>query len=355
MVENCLGTLKICGGNETHKALSGDSGGPMLINRNDQWYQIGVSVKGGRYDERTRVSSFCNFIEEVTNNETQCESIFSAQNNTQMMPIKHFEPIYKGQETPSKLFDFVIPLYNYYYQQCCTATVISKRHLLTSGWCVYHNVESERLTNNSTYRLIYGNFFPDFRLKNVHLSFIEPVNVTGYFPFNYRWTGEHNLAVIEFTEGTDFGIEPVTLAKDYLQVYLEPLIVAGYGKYEFKDNMHIDGTPPKLRHTNAPFHIDTYTDINAILENKFFTQDEGGPALVERNGKFYQAAVNFYYGTANGYRVIVSSHCKFIEEVTKNEVKCESVAPIYEQPFESTTKNQEEDKISVNQKSPSDA
>uniref|UniRef100_A0AC34G8N4 Peptidase S1 domain-containing protein n=1 Tax=Panagrolaimus sp. ES5 TaxID=591445 RepID=A0AC34G8N4_9BILA len=258
-------TLKICGGNETHKALSGDSGGPMLIYRNDKWYQIGVSAETGDYDTRTRISAYCNFIEEVTKNDVQCESIFPEnKNNNKMLTIKYFEPIYKGQETPSKMFDFVIPLYSYHYQHGCTATVISKRHLLTSGYCVYVNDETERVTNYSNFRSVYAKFFPDFRSKNVHLSFVEPVNVTAYFSLNYKWPWDHNLAIIEFPDGTDFGIEPLTLGKDYFQVYLdnETFIVAGYGKYEFKNSMHtIAGASPILRHTNARFQSDRYTDI----------------------------------------------------------------------------------------------
>uniref|UniRef100_A0A914Y488 Peptidase S1 domain-containing protein n=1 Tax=Panagrolaimus superbus TaxID=310955 RepID=A0A914Y488_9BILA len=49
MVEHCFGQLKICGGNVTHRAMIGDSGGPMMIHRNNQWYEIGVSAKTGNY------------------------------------------------------------------------------------------------------------------------------------------------------------------------------------------------------------------------------------------------------------------------------------------------------------------
>uniref|UniRef100_A0A914PWM1 Peptidase S1 domain-containing protein n=1 Tax=Panagrolaimus davidi TaxID=227884 RepID=A0A914PWM1_9BILA len=49
MIEDCFSTFVICGGNETSCALPGDSGGPMLIYRNNQWYQIGVSALSGAY------------------------------------------------------------------------------------------------------------------------------------------------------------------------------------------------------------------------------------------------------------------------------------------------------------------
>uniref|UniRef100_A0AC34G3U3 Peptidase S1 domain-containing protein n=1 Tax=Panagrolaimus sp. ES5 TaxID=591445 RepID=A0AC34G3U3_9BILA len=367
MINDCFGTLEICGGNSNQHALPGDSGGPMLIQRNNQWYQIGVCSSHSNYDFRTRVSSYCNFIEEVTKNEVKCESIFL---ESQILPLKHFEPIYNGQETPLKLFDFVIPFYNCYFSDGCTATVISKRHLLTSADCVYQEwlINFCQITDYSSYKSIHCVFFPDFRSKNVATPLKYPERVFAYFPLNYKWPYYHNLAVIEFPEGTDFGVKPVTLAKDYIQTYLEneTLIVAGYGKHERDQNI-----PPLLHHSNASYKL--YEPGLKIyhFENITFTQDNGGPTLIERNGKFYQIFVNYFLGTPSGilqniylnqdeggptliekngklYQVYVnyfngaagvslSRECNFIEEVTKNEVKCESVAPIYEKPFESTT------------------
>uniref|UniRef100_A0AC34GEE4 Peptidase S1 domain-containing protein n=1 Tax=Panagrolaimus sp. ES5 TaxID=591445 RepID=A0AC34GEE4_9BILA len=152
------------------------------------------------------------------------------------MPIKQFPPIYKGQETPLELFDFVIPLYNYYYHIGCTGTVISSRHLLTSAWCVYQKsrTKDSQLTEYSSYKSLHGKFYPDFRSKNVQSNIVQPVNAIAYFPSNYKRPWKHNFAVIEFPEGTDFGVEPVTLANDYIKVFFEDLIVAGFGKYEFK-------------------------------------------------------------------------------------------------------------------------
>uniref|UniRef100_A0AC34FRX5 Peptidase S1 domain-containing protein n=1 Tax=Panagrolaimus sp. ES5 TaxID=591445 RepID=A0AC34FRX5_9BILA len=277
MIDNCYGTLKICGGNKTYHGLPGDSGGPMIIQRNNQWYQIGVSSTHHDYDSRTRVSSY--------------------------------------------------------------STVISPRHLLTSANCVYQHGQKSinqkiQLAEYSSFKSIHGQFYPDFRSKNVQSNIVKPVNVTAYFDVKYKSTMFHNLAIIEFPEGTNFGVEPVTLAKDYVQKYLEneTLIVAGYGKYKMKKNM-----PLVLQHSNASYKLhgpglDVYNS-----NNKTFTQDDGGPTLIERNGKFYQIFVNYFLGTPKGSRTSVSAHCDFIEKVTKNEVKCESVAPIYEKPLESTT------------------
>uniref|UniRef100_A0A914Z6G6 Peptidase S1 domain-containing protein n=1 Tax=Panagrolaimus superbus TaxID=310955 RepID=A0A914Z6G6_9BILA len=254
-------------------------------------------------DFRARISSYCNFIEEVTKNEAKCESIFP--NNNHNITPKQFPPLYKGQETPIKLFDFVIPFYSYYFGHECTATVISKRYLLTSAFCVHQTNEESRLTQFSTYKTISGNFFPDFRSKSgIHSNIVEPVNVTAYIPLNYDWPWRHNLAVVEFPEGTDFGVEPITLAKDYIQIYLDYAIIAEYGKYEIKTNISLT---------------------------------EGSATLIEKNGKFYQFAVNYLHGTPDGAAANVAGDCNFIQEVTKNEVICESTAPIYEMPFESTT------------------
>uniref|UniRef100_A0A914NZP7 Peptidase S1 domain-containing protein n=1 Tax=Panagrolaimus davidi TaxID=227884 RepID=A0A914NZP7_9BILA len=313
MVNNCYGTLKICGGNVTHRALRGDSGGPMVIYRNNQWYQIGVSAATSPYDKRTRISSFCNFIEEVTKNEVKCESIFPERNNIKL-PIKTFAPIYKGQSTPIKLFNFVVPLYNYYYNKGCTATVISKRHLLTSAFCVYRNWhirESKVLNFTESSKTFTGKFFPDFRTKiAVQSNFKnEPVNVIAYFPLKYVSPWDHNIAVIEYPKNTDFGIEPVTLAKNFIPIYLDnsSFVLAGFGLANIKKN------DEKL----------TY---------------EGGPILYEKNGKFYQIAVYSCLGTPNGSRTSVTRECEFIEKVTKNEVKCESVEPIYIYPTTTTKK-----------------
>uniref|UniRef100_A0AC34FY95 Peptidase S1 domain-containing protein n=1 Tax=Panagrolaimus sp. ES5 TaxID=591445 RepID=A0AC34FY95_9BILA len=324
LMEKCYGTLRICGGNKTHRAFYGDSGGPMLINRNNQWYQIGVSSGSGLWDYRTRVSSYCNFIEEVTKNEVKCVSIFLEI--THETPAQ-FPPFYKGHATPAKIFDFLIPFYSYDFGNECTATVISKRYLLTSAFCVFQNgpTEYSKLPGFSNYEIASANFFPDFRSKNIKSKITEPVNIIAYLPLNYVWPWNHNLAVVEFPEGTDFGVEAITLAKDYVQVYLDTAIIATFGRYEIKKNMHIEGSPPNLQHSNASFSIHEGGLVRVFHPN--IIQTEGSATLIEKNGKLYQIAVNFHHGTPDGSGTFIPTNCKFIEEVTKNEVKCESVAP----------------------------
>uniref|UniRef100_A0AC35G033 Uncharacterized protein n=1 Tax=Panagrolaimus sp. PS1159 TaxID=55785 RepID=A0AC35G033_9BILA len=184
------------------------------------------------------------------------------------------------------------------------------------------------------YRTIIGKLFPDFRTKNIiHSNFKnEPINVTAYFPLNYVWPWQHNIAVIEFPDGTDFGIKPVSLAKDYISIYLDnsTFILAGFGfgLSDIKNNVqHTEEPPPIMLHDFAlPI---TQLFINKRVENDNLSQAEGAPMLYEKNGKFYQIGVNYHSGTPNGSRTSVEGDCEFIEEVTKNEVECESVAPIY--------------------------
>uniref|UniRef100_A0A914QV47 Uncharacterized protein n=1 Tax=Panagrolaimus davidi TaxID=227884 RepID=A0A914QV47_9BILA len=88
-------------------------------------------------------------------------------------------------------------------------------------------------------------------------------------------------------------------------------------------------------HSSIIFESDAITPKKQNDEK--LTYDEGGPILYEKNGKFYQIAVYFRLGTPNGSRTSVTRECEFIEKVTKNEVKCESVEPIYIYPTTTTT------------------
>ena len=49
-----------------------------------------------------------------------------------------------------------------------------------------------------------------------------------HFYEGYPYDGS-DLAIIEFPEGVDFGIDPVQLAEDYIEYDNDPGIIAGYG------------------------------------------------------------------------------------------------------------------------------
>lgn len=79
-----------------------------------------------------------------------------------------------------------------------------------------------------------GKYFADFRSTHAKSISTEPISLNVYVPLKYsfRDKSKYNLAVIEFPEGTDFGIKPIALAKDFIQIDGEKAIVAEYGHYE---------------------------------------------------------------------------------------------------------------------------
>uniref|UniRef100_A0AC35GK00 Uncharacterized protein n=1 Tax=Panagrolaimus sp. PS1159 TaxID=55785 RepID=A0AC35GK00_9BILA len=130
----------------------------------------------------------------------------------------------------------------------------------------------------------------------------------------------------------------IGITKNFIPIYLDnsSFVLTGFGLDNIKNNMHVEESPPILMHSSIIFKSDAITPKKQNDEK--LTYDEGGPMLYEKNGKFYQIAVYFRLGTPNGSRTSVTRECEFIEKVTKNEVKCESVEPIYIYPTTTTTK-----------------
>uniref|UniRef100_A0AC35G050 Peptidase S1 domain-containing protein n=1 Tax=Panagrolaimus sp. PS1159 TaxID=55785 RepID=A0AC35G050_9BILA len=74
----------ICAGTSTHRIAKGDSGGPLFFNGTDgNQYQIGIAhaaaLKNGSGEGKNpelttfmRISAYCDWIEEKTNNEAKC-------------------------------------------------------------------------------------------------------------------------------------------------------------------------------------------------------------------------------------------------------------------------------------------
>ena len=55
------------------------------------------------------------------------------------------------------------------------------------------------------------------------------------FHVHEKWDQEHiydanDIAIIEFPEGVDFGIDPVLLASDYVEYENDPGVAVGYGR-----------------------------------------------------------------------------------------------------------------------------
>ncbi|TKR57794.1 hypothetical protein L596_030447 [Steinernema carpocapsae] len=81
--EIILSDKQICSGNKGKGVGPGDSGGPLQVYHNSQWYQIGLGSFVYGNDEQmsnqwwypavfTRVAKYCDFVEETTRNEFKC-------------------------------------------------------------------------------------------------------------------------------------------------------------------------------------------------------------------------------------------------------------------------------------------
>ncbi|KAI1690970.1 trypsin domain-containing protein [Ditylenchus destructor] len=71
----------ICLASHNHtQTFSGDSGGPAMVQREGRWTQIGITSYGARYPSEdnpnvdARVSQFCGWIAEKTDNEVRCDA-----------------------------------------------------------------------------------------------------------------------------------------------------------------------------------------------------------------------------------------------------------------------------------------
>ena len=60
----------------------------------------------------------------------------------------------------------------------------------------------------------------------------------GYMKYN-------DIAILEFPEYVDFGIEPIKLAKNYVVDYKDTAIAAGYGRYIYNGKI-LHGTVEKI-------------------------------------------------------------------------------------------------------------
>uniref|UniRef100_A0A914QT48 Peptidase S1 domain-containing protein n=1 Tax=Panagrolaimus davidi TaxID=227884 RepID=A0A914QT48_9BILA len=83
---NC-GTLSTMLCTISHESYTyyGDSGGPLMIERNEKFYQTGITSRGLRenqtsFETFTRISIYCNWISKVTKGEVKCEELPEGSN-----------------------------------------------------------------------------------------------------------------------------------------------------------------------------------------------------------------------------------------------------------------------------------
>uniref|UniRef100_A0AC35FUI1 Peptidase S1 domain-containing protein n=1 Tax=Panagrolaimus sp. PS1159 TaxID=55785 RepID=A0AC35FUI1_9BILA len=227
----------------------------------------------------------------------------------------------------------------------CSSTVISKRHILTAAHCLVPNIP---INENSTIAPVHRAqaISVEFRQKGKEISEALKDNSfqtryyfhPAYDYFNWMFA---DIAIIEFPEGTNLNITPITLASDYVEKEGDMAIAAGYGIYKNRPdpddpNKSITEVPAVLQNTTVPVHIN-YPNLppTVIVTSKYETYayngDSGGPLMIERNGKIYQigvastAAVNHTDEFALNLYTRVSLQCDWISNITKGEAKCESL------------------------------
>uniref|UniRef100_A0A914PQD8 Peptidase S1 domain-containing protein n=1 Tax=Panagrolaimus davidi TaxID=227884 RepID=A0A914PQD8_9BILA len=147
-----------------------------------------------------------------------------------------------------------------------------------------------------------------------------------------------DIAVIEFPEGTNLNITPVTLVSDYVEKEGDKAITAGYGiykwNYDLMSETFIPERPEVLQNATVPVHVNAPVKSTVIatanLEKHSDHGDSGGPLMIERNGKIYQIGVasqsyNPHPGILINLATRLSLQCDWITKVTKYEIKCEKL------------------------------
>uniref|UniRef100_A0A914QQH2 Peptidase S1 domain-containing protein n=1 Tax=Panagrolaimus davidi TaxID=227884 RepID=A0A914QQH2_9BILA len=264
--------------------------------------------------------------------------------------------IVNGTATPDDVFEFV-PRYSFFMagnsaysvskygmrSSFCSSTVISKRHILTAAHCLVTNIP---INKNSTINPVHRvqAIAVEFRRKGKGIAEVFKDNSfqTRYY-FHpaysyYNWMFA-DIAIIEFPEGTNLNITPITLASNYVEKKGDMGIAAGYGVYKVKIN-EIDGKeileyPTILQNVTLPIHppIDclqpSFVLCTISHESYTYYGDSGGPLMIERNGKLYQIGITSSGRTKNGTRfeayTRIAIYCNWIYNVTKGEVDCEKL------------------------------
>uniref|UniRef100_A0AC35FL61 Peptidase S1 domain-containing protein n=1 Tax=Panagrolaimus sp. PS1159 TaxID=55785 RepID=A0AC35FL61_9BILA len=190
-------------------------------------------------------------------------------------------------------------------------------------------------------------------INDIHDRNLSSYNVSNraYVHSSYNFDKFTNdIAIIEYPENFDFGVEPIRLASDFVENEGEMAFAVGYGKYQPNDSASLIHSY-HLREGVFVFREPEYckeTWTKPNIKQKICSGeygrgtslgDSGGPLMKNGDdGKWYQVGI-CSYGRKNsmfdrktypGISTRISYYCPWIEKVTRGEAKC--------QPYERTSK-----------------
>uniref|UniRef100_A0A914Z8E4 Peptidase S1 domain-containing protein n=1 Tax=Panagrolaimus superbus TaxID=310955 RepID=A0A914Z8E4_9BILA len=261
-----------------------------------------------------------------------------------------------GSESPAEMFEF-LPALSFIVQgpaidkigsAVCSSTVISSRHILTAAHCVTITYPSSSMGEWVQHLpAILIDFRPKEKivkvgktniLEKVHL-FLKNYSIQPRIYSHPSWytvkTLANDIAIIEFPEGTDLKIKPVTLVSDYVEEDGDSAIAAGYGthKYEWNpETKDFDGLrPSELLNATIPIHAGKKCPIPVSLQNVICVGvagllsdhgDSGGPLMFEKDGEYYQIGATSAGNNETVFYTRISKYCEWISKVTKGDAKC---------------------------------
>uniref|UniRef100_A0AC34F1Y3 Peptidase S1 domain-containing protein n=1 Tax=Panagrolaimus sp. ES5 TaxID=591445 RepID=A0AC34F1Y3_9BILA len=227
----------------------------------------------------------------------------------------------------------------------CSASVISKRHILTAGHCVgdwTYNRLSHELVPREGIIIDFDKLDTNFGNKSINGTnlFLNGHGLTTLHHSHEKWTNisdvhQHDVAVLEFPKDVDLQIEPVLLGKNYVVGDNDFGISVGYGDANL-ENKALEETAMEITVPILKDCLGTKQNEDIICSGTKTTRvdhgDSGGPLFFEKNNKRYQVGIAHALEYINrtgahpsadfGTFMRVSSYCEWIEKTTNNEAKC---------------------------------